>query len=165
MAELDYKDIAFEAHKALEEVYSLLGPGFDEAPYKRAFAQELTRRNIPYEKEKLIPVTYKDATIGEYTLDFVVRDKVFVRIAAEGGHPGLLKAQVASCIKAAKLRLGLLIDMNVQSFKAHQVVNPDFVLGPGTSAAAGTDDDKPERLPRQQRKGKDSEAFNKLFDE
>jgi len=161
MTDMSHEDTAFEARKALEEVYSLLGPGFDEQPYKRAFAQELTRRDIPYERDKTIPIIYKDATVGDYTLDFVVRDKLFVRVAAEGGHPGLLKAQVAACIKAAKLKVGLLIDMNAQSFKLHQIVNPDFVLGSG--APPVTEDDKPEQLPRQKRKGKGSEAFDKLF--
>ncbi len=162
-ARVDHEDIAFEARKALEEVYSILGPGFDEEPYKRAFAQELTRRDIPYERNKTIPITYKDATVGEYTLDFVVRDKLFVRIAAEGGHPGLLKAQVTSRIKAAKLKLGVLIDMNVQSFKMHQIVNPDFVLGTGASMVA--EEEPPEQLPRQKSKPKGSEALDKLFGE
>jgi GxxExxY protein len=162
MGDMDHEDISFEARKALEEVYSLLGPGFDEEPYKRAFAQELTRRNIPFESGKRIPITYKGATVGEYTLDFVVRDKLFVRVAAEGGNPGLLKAQVASCIKAAKLKAGLLIDMNAQSFKLHQVLNPDFVLGAGGGATAETDD-MPERLPRQERRPKGSDALDKLF--
>jgi len=164
MTDMNHEDIAFEVRKALEEVHASLGPGFDEDPYKRAFAQELTRRNIPYEQGKTIPITYKGATVGEYALNFVVRDKVYVRIAAEGGHPGLLKAQVAACVKAAKLKLGLLIDMNVQSFKMHQVINPDFVLGSGTSTAA--DDEGPaERLPRQKRKDKNADAFDKLFDQ
>lgn len=159
---MDYEDIAFEVRKVLEEVYSHLGPGFDEAPYRKAFAQELTRRDIPYERSKLIPITYKDATVGEYTLDFVVRDKIYVRIAAEGGNPGLLKTQAASYIKAAKLRLGLLIDMNEQSFKLHQIVNPDFVLGQGT--ASKPSQGAPER-GRQKGKGEGSEKFDKLFGE
>jgi len=166
MSDMSHEEIAFEVRKALEEVYSLLGPGFDEEPYKRAFAQELTRRNIPYEQGKKIPITYKDATVGEYTLNFVVRDKVYVRLAADGGHPGLLKAQVAACIKAAKLKLGLLVDMNVQSFKMYQVLNPDFVLGSGGSGGSTAgDEEPPERLPQQKRKGKDTDAFEKLFDE
>lgn len=161
MTGVSYEDVAFEVRKVLEEVHSVLGPGFDEEPYKRAFAQELTRRDIPYERDRVIPVTYKNATVGEYTLDFIVRAKLFVRIAAEGGHPGLLKTQVASAIKAAKLRLGVLIDMNVQLFKMHQVVNPDFVLGSGASMVA--EEGPPEQLPRQKRKPKGSEAVDKLF--
>ncbi len=162
MSSVTVEEAAFEARKALEEVYSFLGPGFDEEPYKRAFAQELTRRRIPYDRNAKIPVTYKDATVGEYTLDFIVYGKVYVRVAAEGGHPGLLKAQVAAAIKAARLHQGLLVDMNVQSFKMHQIVNPEFVLGTGASMVA--EEGPPETLPRQERgKPKGSEAINKLF--
>jgi len=164
MTGISSEDAAFEARKALEEVYSTLGPGFDAEPYKKAFAQELTRRDIPYERNKAIPVTYKDATVGEYTLDFVLRDRLFVRIAAEGGHPGLLKAQVASAIKAAKIKLGVLIDMNAPSFRLHQVVNPDFVLGAGGGAETSPPEDaEPEQLPRQRRDSKESDAVKKLF--
>jgi len=164
MTGVTIEEAAFEVRKALEEVYSVLGPGFDEEPYKCAFAQELTRRRIPYERNTKIPVTYKDATVGEYTLDFIVHGKLYVRVAAEGGHPGLLKAQVAATIKAAKLHQGALIDMNVQSFKLHQVVNPEFVLGTGTSMVA--EEGPPEALPRQEsKKPKGSEAVDKLFGE
>lgn len=169
MSSTDYEDVSFEARKVLEEVYSHLGPGFGEEPYKKAFAQELTRRDIPYERNRRIPITYKSATVGEYVLDFVLRGKLYVRIAAEGGHPGLLKAQVAAAIKAARYKLGVLVDMNVQSFRMHQIVNPDFVLGTGAapagaSADAGaSDDDAPERLPRQRRQSGPSDAVKKLF--
>ncbi|MBN1918735.1 MAG: GxxExxY protein [Verrucomicrobia bacterium] len=164
MSGVSIEDVAFEARKALEEVYSTLGPGFDVEPYKKAFAQELTRRDIPYERDKLIPVLYKGATVGGYTLDFVLRDRLFVRLAAEGGHPGLLKMQVASAIKAAKLKLGVLLDMNAQTFKMHQVVNPDFVLGGGGGADISIpDEEEPESLPRQRRKPGESDAVKKLF--
>jgi GxxExxY protein len=168
MSSIDLEDVSFEARKALEEVYSHLGPGFDEEPYKKAFAQELTRRDIPYERNRKIPITYKSATVGEYTLDFVLRGKLYVRVAAEGGNPGLLKAQVAGAIKAARYKLGLLVDMNVQSFKLHQVVNPDFVLGSGAPAAGSNNgtsgnDDAPEQLPRQRGRSGGSDAVRKLF--
>ncbi len=166
MSSVTVEEAAFEARKALEEVYSLLGPGFDVEPYKRAFAQELTRRGIPYDRNVRIPVTFKEATVGEYTLDFVVHGKLYVRVAAEGGHPGLLKSQVAAAIKAARLREGVLVDMNVQSFKMHQVVNPEFVLGTGASigSSAVAEEGPPETLPRQERrKPKGSEAIDKLF--
>jgi GxxExxY protein len=150
MSTVTVEEAAFEARKALEEVYSILGPGFDVEPYKRAFAQELTRRRVPYDRNVRIPVTYKEATVGEYTLDYVLYGKLYVRIAAEGGHPGLLKSQVAAAVKAAKLHQGVLVDMNVQSFKMHQVINPEFVLGTGASKVA--EEGPPETLPRQERK-------------
>ena len=167
MSSTDYEDVSFEARKVLEEVYSHLGPGFGEEPYKKAFAQELTRRDIPYDRNRRIPITYKSATVGEYILDFVLRGKLYVRIAAEGGHPGLLKTQVASAIKAARFKLGVLVDMNVQSFKMHQIVNPDFVLGTGAGATSSdngsSNDDAPEQLPRQRRQSGESDAVKKLF--
>jgi GxxExxY protein len=46
------------------EVHRVLGPGFQEQTYQRALAVELRRREIPFELEVAVALTYKDEPIG-----------------------------------------------------------------------------------------------------
>ena len=42
------------------KVHRTLGPGFLESVYQAALAYELEKANIPFEKEKTLPVIYEE---------------------------------------------------------------------------------------------------------
>jgi GxxExxY protein len=46
------------------EVHRLLGPGLLESAYQESLARELTLRQIPFEREKPLPLEYKGAKTG-----------------------------------------------------------------------------------------------------
>jgi GxxExxY protein len=58
------------------EVHSNLGPGFLESVYESAMAIELNLRNVPYERQKAIPVMYKGEKARDFACDFLVGGKV-----------------------------------------------------------------------------------------
>lgn len=63
------------------EVHRELGPGLLESAYQRALAHELRLRGIPFEDQKLCPITSKDLVIDDaYRLDFLVADLVVVEL-------------------------------------------------------------------------------------
>lgn len=81
--ELLYKEEVYNIIGAAMEVHSVLGCGFSEAVYREAFAIELTERNIPFEQEKLIKITYKGNTLKKYyQADFICYDKVLLELKA-----------------------------------------------------------------------------------
>lgn len=47
------------------EVHRELGSGLLESAYQRALAHEFTLRGIPFEKELICPVLYKDLVIDD----------------------------------------------------------------------------------------------------
>jgi GxxExxY protein len=98
---------------AAVEVHRALGPGFLEAVYEEAFCQELTLRGIPFERQKEIPLYYKEKPIGIHRLDLLIDHKLVVELKAVEETARVHKAQVLSYVKAAKVRLGLLINFNV----------------------------------------------------
>ena len=81
-------------------VHKELGPGFLEAMYEEALAIELRAAGINFERQKLLPVFYREHLIGEHRLDFVVEQKVILE----------LKAIVRSYLKAAQLTDPLLLN-------------------------------------------------------
>ena len=57
---------------AAMKVHSELGPGFLETVYQEALEIEFQDKNIPYEREKLLPIFYKDRQLATfYKADFV----------------------------------------------------------------------------------------------
>ena len=95
------------------EVHRHLGAGYLESVYEEALAVELGLRNIPYVRQKVFGVSYKEHEIGEGRLDPLVGDELLVELKAVEALAPIHKAQVISYLKATGLHLGLLINFNV----------------------------------------------------
>ena len=55
---LQYKENSYAINGAAFQVYNKLGFGFLESVYQEALEIEFQRRNIPYEREKILKITY-----------------------------------------------------------------------------------------------------------
>jgi len=63
------------------EVHRHLGPGLLESIYEECCCTELRARGIPFERQVLVPVTYKGTPIPcEYRIDLVVESRLIVEI-------------------------------------------------------------------------------------
>lgn len=94
------------------EVYRVLGPGFLESVYEEALAVELELRDVRYDRQKAISVSYKGHTVGEGRTDFLVENSVIVELKAAECVLPIHQAQVLSCLKTTGCRLGLLINFH-----------------------------------------------------
>ena len=94
------------------DIHRILGPGFKEPIYERAFCLELEARGIPFECEKAIEVQYKQWKIPGQRLDLVVGGLVIVEIKAVPRLKTIHKRQVVSYLRTTGLRVGLLMNFN-----------------------------------------------------
>ena len=78
------------------EVHRILGPGFREHIYERAFCLELDIRGMKFESEKPITVKYKDWAIPGQRLDLVVEGVVVVEIKSVSRLKPIHRRQVVS---------------------------------------------------------------------
>jgi len=99
------------------EVHSIIGPGYFESQYEEALAKELQMRNIPFERQKVVSISYKGIPIGEYRLDFLVDKQLVVELKAVDCFSAVHTAQVLAYLKSTNLRVGLLINFNVDSLR------------------------------------------------
>ncbi len=113
--ELD--ELAHRVIGAAIEVHRHLGPGFMEGVYEEALAIEFRLRAIPFERQKVISVGYKDMPVGEGRLDFLVAGCLILELKSVESLVPIHKAQVFSYLKATRLHLGLLINFNVPALK------------------------------------------------
>ena len=91
-------------------VHKELGPGFLEAMYEEALAIEFAAAHMNYERQKLLPVFYREHLIGEHRLDFLVEQKVILELKAISAIEDIHFAIVRSYLKAANLDDALLLN-------------------------------------------------------
>jgi GxxExxY protein len=109
----DLEQLAHDVIGGCIEVHRVLGPGLVETIYERAVVLELTRRRVPFEVEKAIPVHYRGELLCHQRLDLLVDGRLVVELKAVERLNAIHVAQVLSYLRVADVRLGLLINFNV----------------------------------------------------
>lgn len=95
------------------EVHRTLGPGLLESIYERALCYEFTFNNINYQNQMIVPIIYKETTLGNNVIDILVENEVIVEIKAVERMNPLYEAQLLSYMRLCDKKLGLLINFNV----------------------------------------------------
>lgn len=92
-------------------VYNTLGPGFLEAVYQEALELELAKRNIPYEREKELSISYNGVVLKQtYRADFVCYGNIIVELKAVAHLDDTHRSQVFNYLKATGYKLALLLN-------------------------------------------------------
>lgn len=100
------------------EIHRELGPGLLESAYEECLAYELTLAGLHFERQKPLPVRYKEVELDcGYRLDFVVEGALIVELKAVAEHHPIHEAQLLTYLKLDKKSLGLLINFNVPVLK------------------------------------------------
>ncbi len=104
-------DSAFKVHKQL-------GPGLLEKVYEVCFCHELAKKEIAFERQMDIPITYDGLMFDEGLRVDVWADKLVIcELKAKDELNEVWKAQVISHLKLTDMRLGFLINFNVPLIK------------------------------------------------
>lgn len=110
---------------AAMEVHKTLGCGFTERVYQDALEKELTRRGIPYEREKPMQVTYKGELLTSvFVPDFVCYGEVVVELKAVEQLEDLHRAQAINYAHVLKKQVALLINFGNTSLEYERLFAP-----------------------------------------
>jgi GxxExxY protein len=103
---------------AATEVHRILGTGLPETVYKVALAEELRRRSIPFERDKTVPIRYRDLVlVTGLHLDLVVGGELIVDAISVDRITEWHRARLVTHVKLSGCPLGLLINFNVPVLK------------------------------------------------
>ena len=104
-------DIAINIHKQL-------GPGLLESVYAKCFYFELANRNIAFQNEKQVPITYNGLKINDgLRLDCLVDNLIIIEFKAQENYHMVWTAQLISYLKLTNKRLGFIINFHVPLMK------------------------------------------------
>ena len=100
------------------EVHKQLGHGFLEAVYQEALAVEMELRKIPFRREVMLPVHYKNKPLAVgYRADFLCYENVVVELKALRKLSTIEEAQILNYLKATGFETGLLINFGSKSLE------------------------------------------------
>jgi len=120
--DLLYEELSYKIIGAAIEVHKILGCGFLEAVYEEALAHEFNLRNIPFERQKILKVKYKDIIAKEYIADFLVDGKIIIEIKAMKCLTDIEEAQLQNYLKATSIKIGLLFNFGEKSLKYKRII-------------------------------------------
>ncbi|MCH7761011.1 GxxExxY protein [candidate division TA06 bacterium] len=117
-AEKDLNGITDRIIGAAIEVHKFLGPGLLESAYEECLAYEFSLRKMRFERQKQVPLRYKDIELDcGYRLDFLVEEKIIVKLKAIEEIYPIHEAQRLSYLKLTERKIGLLLNFNVPVMK------------------------------------------------
>jgi GxxExxY protein len=111
-------EISHEIIGAAIEVHRLLGPGLLESAYEECLSKELALRKLAVERQKPVPVVYKDVKLEcGYRIDLLVEGRVVVELKSVESLAAIREAIMLTYLRLSGRRLGLLINFNVKVLK------------------------------------------------
>jgi len=100
-------DICYRIHREL-------GPGLLESVYEAAFAYELTKRGIAFERQQIIPVVYEGIVLeAGFKADIIMEDKLIIEIKSIERLEKVHHKIVLTYMKLTEIKLALLVNFNV----------------------------------------------------
>lgn len=121
-----YPELSYKVMGVLFKVHSKLGPRYQEKYYQRAIEIELKKQEVPFEREKMVPLKYEKEKIGKYFIDFVIDNKIALEVKAVDYFKRDFTGQVLAYLNAANLKLGIIANFNAERLLYKRIINPNY---------------------------------------
>jgi len=106
-----FPDECYSIQGAVFDVYREMGCGFLEAVYQECLEKEFRSRQVPFEAQKELILSYKGERLAQtYKPDFICYGKIIVELKAVKEISPEHKAQLLNYLKTTGLELGLLVN-------------------------------------------------------
>lgn len=100
------------------QIHKIFGPGLLESAYKEFLYYDLIQMGYYVEKEKTMPVIYKEVKLNlGYRLDIVIKEMVVVEIKRVDRISDVHMAQLLTYMTLGGYKLGLIINFQTKLLK------------------------------------------------
>ncbi|MBP9099511.1 MAG: GxxExxY protein [Ferruginibacter sp.] len=107
-------------------MHNKYGPGLFESVYEEIFSYELMKINMPFKRQQAIPLVHEEIKLEiGFRADFIIDDKVIIELKSVELLAPVHYKQVQTYLKLTNIKLGLLVNFNVNLIKdgIHRIVN------------------------------------------
>ena len=117
------KEESYEIIGLCMEVHKILGKGHSEVVYKDALEYEFKLNSVPFEREKMYEIEYKDIVLPrKYVADFVVYNEIIFEVKAISQLTNSDIKQTLNYLASSKNKLGLLANFGEDSLKYKRII-------------------------------------------
>ncbi|MDD2501505.1 MAG: GxxExxY protein [Geobacter sp.] len=93
------------------DVHRALGPGLLESAYEECLCYELANLNIIFERQKSLPLRYKEVRLeAGYRLDLLVDNRLVIELKCVEKILPVHEAQLMTYLRLTKVKTGLIIN-------------------------------------------------------
>ncbi len=123
MDDIYLKEESYKIIGICMEVHKILGKGHSEVVYKDALEYEFKLNSIPFEREKMYEIEYKDIVLlRKYVADFVVYNEIIFEVKAISQLTNSDIKQTLNYLASSKNKLGLLANFGEDSLKYKRII-------------------------------------------
>ena len=97
--------MAFRVHKEM-------GPGLLQSAYEGGMCVELTYAGIPFERQQVYPLVYRNEYVGAYIADLVVGNSIILELKSVKALNEVMEAQIINYPRLSGLQVGYLLNFN-----------------------------------------------------
>ncbi len=116
---LRHEELTEQILGAAIEVHKSLGPGLLESAYEECLCHELNLRGIRFERQVIVPVTYKGVNLDcGYKLDLLIENTVILELKCVERITSIHEAQLLTYMKLLSKPVGFIINFNVPVLRA-----------------------------------------------
>ena len=119
-------EIASKVVNVCFQIHYRYGPGLFESVYEEIFCYEWKKTTIPFTRQQAISLVHEEIKLeAGFRADIIVDNKVIVELKSIEALAPVHYKQVQTYLKLKNIKLGLLINFNVNLIKdgIHRIVN------------------------------------------
>jgi GxxExxY protein len=118
-----YKDLSYAIVGAAYKTFKAIGYGMPEKYCQAAFAEELKKLGLKFEKEFYVTLNYEGKPVMRLFLDFLIDDKIVVefKVVPKMGYVHI--DQVMGYLKATNKKLAILLYFTKEGIKYRRILN------------------------------------------
>ena len=121
--ELIYGELSYAINGILFAVHNELGRYRNEKQYGDLIEKHLTERRIPYEREKILPVSFDGERPNRSKVDFLIDGKIILEIKSKRFLEKNDYFQLMRYLETSKKRLGILVNFHQKYLVPKRVVD------------------------------------------
>ena len=115
---MELNDLSYRTIGLAIDVHRELGPGLLESAYKECLFYEIKNAGFKVEREKPLPIIYKDIKLDHgYRIDLLVENTLVLELKTVESFTDVHFAQVLTYLKLGNFPLGLLMNFDSKILK------------------------------------------------
>ena len=122
-SQLIYPKLSYKINRILFKVHNELGRFLNEKQYADAIEKYLLETNIQYEREKILPPSFRGETKGRNRIDFLIENKIILEIKTKRMLTKEDYYQLKRYLVTLNIKLGLLVNFRNQYLRPRRILN------------------------------------------
>lgn len=123
ISRLIYPELSYKITGVLFSVHNELGRFCNERQYSDCIEGYLKRFKINYEREKILPPSFREEIKGRNKVDFLIENKIILEIKARRLLTREDYYQVKRYLGALNKKLGLLVNLRDKYIRPKRILN------------------------------------------